>query len=125
MATQEITREDWFPFFDAFSGMHKGWLVTVEVSGDTGTEVKAYEVPLEDIHADLGVSAGDDRIEVALGELDDGPISHIVDAPRHVRLREEEGGDSGALEIEAASGQTTFIRYKHLPLPKEVDGMFA
>ena len=109
--TQEIARDEWHPFFDAFSGMHRGWRVTLEVRGaDLEPEVMAAQVPLEEIAAELGTKA-DERINIVLRPTSEAEISHVVEAPVHVWLRGGEGELDASLEIESARGTTTLVRF--------------
>ncbi len=123
--TQEITRDEWHPFFDAFSGMHHGWPVTLEVRGPSPDgEVKASEVPLEEIAAELSVRE-EGRISIVLRPTQENEISHVIDAPTHVWLSEGEDEPDVSLEIASAFGTTTLIKVRQLELPKPEPELFS
>ena len=110
---QEITRDEWQPFFDAFSGLHRGSPVTLEVVGDTGNDEVAADAPLEEIAAD-----GADRIAIVLraaGTADE--LSHVVERPEHVWLMQDDAETKAAIEIESARG-TTRLRFEAGELPR-------
>ncbi len=125
MGTQEITRDEWEPFFDAFSGLHRGWLVTVERALPHGAQLQAFEVPLEEVHAELGASQSEDRIVVVLREIGNELLHLQIAAPTHVRLSQDEAQARGTLEVDSKSGEGLRVRFRHLPLPREVDGWLA
>jgi hypothetical protein len=126
MPTREIPRDEWTPFFDFLSGMAYGWLVTVEMAqpGDE-PRVRAYEVPLESIDVELGSQPGDDCIAVTLREVGAQTLTFEVRPPRAIRFREDPSGGENRLDIEAATGATTRLSFRHLPLPTQIDGMLA
>src|SRR5919202_6292676 len=102
MQTEEIPREEWTKFFDAFSRQHEGWLATVEVLGtDLGAQEEARELPLVGVTADLK-GTGKDSISIIVGESTDDHITHTIAEPTHVRLEKTETGADEALEIESA-----------------------
>ncbi len=123
MATQEIPRDDWTAFFDRFNRQHEGWLVTVEVlAADIGAQVEARELALEGITYDAKGSNKDTiLIDVAENELTH--VAHTVMAPTHLRLKETDEGAHEALEIEAADGTITLVRFRSAVLPETVDGI--
>jgi hypothetical protein len=115
MSTREVEPDEWLPFFDAFSSMHQGVLVTLEVTRGASTEVIAREAPLEDIHVDA--VAGTPRISVVLLDRDD-ELSQVVVDPEHVYMSEREGGVV-RLEISSAT-ETTAVEVPRAELPKDV-----
>jgi hypothetical protein len=116
--TQEITRDEWHPFFDAFSGMHRGWPVTLEVQGaEPGAEIRAADVPLEEIAAELGPTE-EGRISIVLRPTQDNEISHIIEEPTHVWLSEGDEEPNLSLEITSSQGVTTFLRVRQSELPQ-------
>jgi hypothetical protein len=118
----EITRDEWLPFFDAFSGMHRGWLVTLEVRGmRPDSEVRASGVPFEEIAAEG--SRDGERISIVLRPTQSDEISHVVEAPAHVWLRREAWSSDASLEIESAQGITTLLRFNNAELPRPTDGL--
>ena len=121
LQTLEITRDEWLPFFDAFSGMHRGWLVTLEVRGESfDAEVRAAGVPFEEIAAEGGRDG--DRISIVLRPNSADEINHVVESPAHVWLRQEEALSDAALEIQSARGTTTLLKFTAADLPRPAEG---
>ena len=112
----EIARDEWYPFFDAFSGMHRGRLVTLEIHAGSEQEVRATEVPLEQITAEG--TRDEARISIVLRPTSDNELSHVVEAPEHVWLKQEDDRPSAALEIQSAAGETTLLRFTGADLPE-------
>lgn len=115
---QEITRDEWQPFFDAFSGMHRGDPVTLGVVAAGEEDELAAGVPFENIEAD-----GADRIAIVLrsgGGADE--VSHIVEAPERVWLMQDETDSTPELEIQSGSGATTHLRFSAKALPRPPGG---
>lgn len=116
MTQEEITRDEWHPFFDAFSGMHRGWLVTLEIRGSApGEAVRTVDVPLEEIAAEG--ARGGERISIVLRPTSSDEISHVVEAPQRVWLRQSDDRPESALEIQSARG-TTLLRFARSTLPR-------
>jgi Family of unknown function (DUF5335) len=123
MPMQEIPRHTWADFFDRFSGQHRGWLVSLDVTGlPSGPQVQASEVSLAWITAELQANRRD-RIEVALEACTGEHITYIIPAATHVRLRATEEGAHAGVEIESSAGGTTRIRFRSAMLPQRVDGI--
>jgi hypothetical protein len=122
MSTQEIPRDEWAVFFDGFSLRHRGWLVTVEVSGsDTGAQVEAREMPLQGITAELKNGA-EDMISIIIGDAPEAHVTHRIVAPKHVLLKRTEEGADEAVEIESADS-TALVRFRSPVPPELVDGI--
>jgi uncharacterized protein DUF5335 len=123
MPTQAIPRDEWVFFFNSFGLRHQGWLVTIEVLGsEIGAQVKAEEMPLDGITAELNRS-GEDVISILVGgTTPQERVTHIIYAPTHVRVKQTEAGADEALEIESA-GSTTVLRFRSAVLPEMVDGI--
>jgi Family of unknown function (DUF5335) len=115
MATQEIPREQWSNFFDAFSRQHEGWLATLEVfKSNLGAQSEASELPLE------GVSiSSPDAISVSFGE----DVTHTIDQPEHVWVETTIEGVNAALEIESKDQTKTLLRFRSPMPPEMVDGV--
>jgi hypothetical protein len=121
MPTREIPPEAWHEFLDRFSRQHEGWLVTLEVLGRLGAQPEARELPLRGISAR---SHGRHReISVVIGEAPEASLTHIVAAPRHLRLDQTEEGADRALQIESEDGETTLLQFRSAALPETVDGI--
>jgi uncharacterized protein DUF5335 len=120
---REIPRDEWAEYLDTFSRQHEGWLVTVEVLGEEiGAQVEAWEMALAGITADLK-GEGSDVISIILGKGSTERITHNIARPTHVRIEQAESGADMALQIEAADGVATLVRFRSAVLPEMVDGV--
>ena len=123
MPTREIPREEWNAFFEMFSKQHEGWLATVEVLGrDIGAQEAAHELPLVGITAELQGTNGD-AVSIIVGKAAADHVTHTVAGATHVRLEQAESGADEALQVEAADGTTTLVRFRFAMLPELVDGV--
>ena len=119
-STEEIPREQWSSFLDAFSRQHEGWLATLEVFDKTiGAQAEAEELPFEGISFDNGKSGS---IIIMLGDLPDH-VTHTIEQPRHLWLQLTPQGADAALEIQAADESNTLLRFRSPMLPELVDGI--
>lgn len=108
MTTSEIAREQWGTFFDDFSRLRRGWLVTVEVLGSSiGAQLEVQDLPLEGMTADF--EQGASQIEITAGRGQPGHVLHTVTDPEHVWLKRD--GDEDVLELEAR-GTITLVRVR-------------
>jgi hypothetical protein len=111
MHTRDIPNDQWRPFFDSFTRLHRGEPVNVELMGcGTGPASALCDQPL------VGVVASADRghgacIEVTAG-ADPQPQSHTIQAPSHVSVTESDDGHSMALQITADDGSVTLLRFE-------------
>jgi hypothetical protein len=113
MKSYEIPDEQWINFFDRFSRDHAGWPVTVELlSRESGPQRLVTEVPLQGVSFD---PAGSRPCTVVVGAGDDPSrnVSHTIDKPLHIRVAEDDGGQSGTVEIEPAEGAPTLLHFHH------------
>jgi hypothetical protein len=122
MSTREVTRDEWSSFFDVFSKQHEGWIASLEVRGDeAGAQAEAVELPFE------GISVNDkdepQALVISLGGPAEGHVSHTVQRPRHVWLRQTEEGANDSLEIVEEGNQKTLLRFRSPMLPEFVDGI--
>ena len=122
MSTREITRNEWTSFFDVFSKQHDGWIASLEVLGDeVGAQAEAVELPFE------GISVNDkgepQSLVINLGRSAEDHISHTVQRPQHVWLRQTEEGANDSLEIVEEGNQKTLLRFRSPMLPELVDGI--
>jgi len=125
MPTQEISREDWNNFFDAFSRQHEGWLATLEVFGsDVGAQEEAHELPLEGISIS-SEGKGADSIAISLGKTPEDHVTHTIVKPEHVWLKQTSGGANAAVEIESENENKTLLRFRSALPPEMVDGIVA
>jgi hypothetical protein len=121
MTTREIGREERREFFDAFSRQHDGWLVTVEVTdAEIGAQIEGTELRLRGISADDGY---DSSLSIMLESFTGDHVTHIVRTPTHVWLEQTGDGADVALQIEAADGTNTLLRFRSVIRPEAVDGV--
>ena len=108
---QESPRGEWLSFLDGFSRQHEGWLVTLEVAEGPGRSVvEAEDLKLEGITPEH--SEEHDRISIALGKAPDDHLTRFVSDPIRVVFLETKTGDQEGLQIEAADGSRTVIRFR-------------
>ena len=123
MPTQEIQREEWHKFFDAFSRQHEGWLATLEIfAPDVGAQEEAHELPLEGISIASGGSETD-AIAINLGKTPEDHVTHTITKPEHVWLEQTSGGANAALEIESENQTKSLLRFRSALPPEMVDGV--
>lgn len=121
---REIPRGEWLSFLDGFSRQHEGWLVTLEVPEEQGrSEVEAKDLKLEGITPEH--SEGHDRISIALGMEPDDHLTHFVSDPRRLMFMEDEGGGHIGLQIEAADGSRTVVRFRRPARPESLNDVAA
>src|SRR5579871_6611074 len=87
MATHAIPREEWPIFFDRFSLNHRGASATLEARGP---ELGDLEVASEQIFRGISTDqkAGENRIAIMMGALNDGTRTHTVIAPERLWLND-------------------------------------
>jgi hypothetical protein len=122
MSTREVTRNEWTSFFDTFSKQHEGWLANLEILGDeVGAQNEAVELPFEGIS--LNEEDEPESVIINLGKTPEDHVSHTVERPRHVWLKETAEGAHDSLEIEEEGNQKTLLRFRSPVLPELVDGI--
>jgi Family of unknown function (DUF5335) len=122
MRTKEVTRNEWNSFFNIFSKQHEGWLATLEVFGDEiGAQTEAVELPFEGIS--LNSEDKTESLVINFGKPSADHVSHTVERPSHVWLRETDEGAHDSLEIEEEGNQKTLLRFRSPVLPELVDGI--
>ncbi|HJT01431.1 MAG TPA: DUF5335 family protein [Terriglobales bacterium] len=120
---QEIPRGEWLSFLDGFSRQHEGWLVTLEVPDSHGGGVEAENLKLEGITPEY--SEGHHRISIALSKAPDGHLTHFVTDPIRVVFLEAKAGGHAGLQIEAADGSRTVVRFRGPAKPETLNGVAA
>jgi hypothetical protein len=119
MLTREIPREQWVRFFNDFSKQHEGWVVTLEVLGSNiGAQEEVTRLPFVGISAD--VKDRENRIDIIVGGRPDAHLTHGINAPKRVWLKEPEEVAHEAVAVESEDGTTTLMRFEHLP-PEETE----
>ena len=116
MASQQIDRARWAPFFDNITKSLAGKQAQIEVASlDLGDQIEARWVPLIGITYDRR----NDLVEIALGKLD-----HLIRSPREVFADLDVGG-LVAFAITDADGNRQIVRLKDplsLPAPSAASG---
>jgi hypothetical protein len=121
MATREIPRDQWLEFLDGFSTRHDGWQVTVEVLGsDIGAQVEVRNLPLRGVSAD--VKGRLDRLEISAGTRDNH-VTHVIEEPVQLFVKQNESGADEALEIVTKDGIVTLLRFRSAVRAESVDGI--
>ena len=111
MSTREVSRNEWSNFFETFSKQHEGWLATLEVFGDDlGAQTEAVELPFEGIS--LNSDEGPDALVISLGGTPEDHISHMVERPRQVWLRQTAEGANESIEISEEDNQKTLLSFR-------------
>ena len=122
--SQEIPRGEWLSFLDGFSRQHEGWLVTVEVAEGQGVSgVEAEGLKFEGVTPEE--SEGHDRISIALGKDPDDHLTHFVTDPLRLLFLETKSGGHLGLQIEAADGSRTWIRFRGPGKPETLNDVAA
>lgn len=114
--TTEIPRDGWDTFFNRFSQDHETQFVALEVMGlEIGAQIEGRSLLLS------GISPGDDKkesIALSFDSLDGEHLTHMVNKPTHVWVQRTADNTDEALEIEAADGTRTLVRF-----PRKGDGV--
>lgn len=122
--SQEIPRGEWLSFLDSFSRQHEGWLATVEVAeGEGGSGVEAENLKFEGATPEH--SEGHDRISIALGKAPDDHLTHFISDPVRVVFLETKGSGHVGLQIEAADGGRTLVRFRGPSKPETMNDVAA
>ncbi len=120
MPTREIVRDEWGAFFTSFNRVHDGWLSTLEVmSPSLGVQIEAHNLRFAGIGT---VRPREPLLRIALGDAQGAHVSHDIDAPEHVWIKQSEEGADEALEIEGAN-MKTLLTFRVAALPETVDGV--
>lgn len=125
MPTQDIPRNEWAPFLDAFSRQHEGWLTTIEVvTSGLGAHREVRDKPLVGISEDRKRSDAA-SISVSAGERPEDHVTHVIERPSRVALELTEEGAHKGLRIESENGEMTLVLFRAPALPETVDGMVS
>jgi hypothetical protein len=107
--TTEIPREAWGKFFTRFSLDHETQFVAVEIMGrDIGAQVEGKSLLLS------GISPADDNNEslaLSFDSVNGEHLTHMVNKPTHVWIQRAPDNTDQAIEIEAADGTRTLVRF--------------
>lgn len=119
MAVEEIARDQWVAYLDAFSQQHYGWLVTVETrEPGASANVLTRDAPLWGVHADTGLRGGG-AISITVGR----GTTYTIYSPVSIRVQHAEGSADAALVVESAGGVETVVRFRVPARPEAVDGV--
>ena len=114
MPTREIARERWSSELDAFGSHHEGWIVTLEVLGrEFGEQPEANGLPLTGIVVESRRSPA--RIQIMVGGRVDAHVTHVVEGPCRVWLREPDADAEEAVELECDDGTRTLVYFGRVP----------
>lgn len=121
MLTVEVPRADWASALTAFTAVHDGWLVSVDLLPDVGSQPVISNLPL------LGVSAGhsgqDDAIVISAASSPMDHVTHIVRAVTRLYIERTDEGADVALGLPSTDGTETILRFRTVALPETVDGI--
>jgi hypothetical protein len=121
---REIPRGEWLSFLDCFNRQHERWLVTVEIVAEQLGHVIAVENrALQGVTPES--SDGHDRIVIAVGTAEADHMTHFVSDPKRIRMLETSSGAHLGLEIEAADGTTTLVRFRGPLRPEMLNDIAA
>jgi hypothetical protein len=115
METREISRAEWFSFFETFSKQHQGERATVSVIGeDVGAQEAAKDLPFIGISAD---DKGSDKhaARVLLGTETGDHVEHVVSPVQRVYLKAGDSRGGDVLEIEERDGPKTILQLTPTP----------
>jgi hypothetical protein len=117
MRTKEISRNEWREFFDSFSRLHQGSLVTLEILGSKiGAQLEGRELAFAGVVAERDAVRGD-KIAIMIGADAADHITHNIGRPIQVSLEQTDEGADVALAIKSADGVTALIRVRPLLVP--------
>ncbi|HEY4002365.1 MAG TPA: DUF5335 family protein [Candidatus Xenobia bacterium] len=108
MATREISRYDWPVFLAELMERYGGRPCRMELLGsELGAQLATHGLPLAAIEADIKHSKA--QISLLIGDQADQHVTHIIDKPTHVRIREVTSSSAATLQIESEGGITTLL----------------
>ena len=119
----EIAHDQWTTYLDSFSREHLEWLVNVEIRSPEGRLMVAEERPLKGVSLDR--AGGLDRAYIEVGNGPEAHMTHTVERPVRVTLKQSQSGQHQGLEIVSANGTTTVVRFRSAIEPEALDGVAA
>ena len=121
MSIRSIPRDEWPPFCRSFAERHRGWLVTLDVSGQAGIlRTEAAGARLVDVTAEIGDERRHDVIRIAVEDRDTAK-TRAVSFPLDLQIEEAADGVDVALLVEAAD-ESAILRFRSAIAPEMVDG---
>ena len=122
MQTVEIPRRDWAQRLNEFTAIHEGWLISMEVLGaDLGAQPAIENLPLLGVSADRPDHDGAVAISVARSTAE--YFTHLIHDVTRIWIERTEDSADAALQIEAADGTRTILRFRASVRPEIVDGL--
>ena len=124
MSTREVKRNEWTSFFNTFSRQHAGWFASLEILGDeVGAQKEVVELPFKGISFNAEDEA--ESLIITFGKTADDHVSHTIERPRHIWLKETAEGAHDSLEIEEEGNRKTLLRFRSPVRPEFVDGIVS
>ena len=114
MIALDIARRDWHQFLHHFTRLHSGAIITMNVSGD---EFGHYDAIVGEALRGINKDGDDVLIHLDARRRSDH-LGHRVLNARAIRLRQTGEGKDSALEIDAADGSQTVVRFRSPMLPE-------
>ncbi len=105
----EIKREEWVTYCNAFSKRNQTRPTRLEIFGELGAQEEERYLPFSGLSLeDSGADAP--KLEIMLGG-DTCHLTHTIQRVRHIWAKTG-GGQDEALEIQAADGSKTLLRFE-------------
>ena len=117
----EIPPEEWIAFFNSFSRQHEGWLASVKVTLGNEQKWEVRERKLAGISSDHLTAR--DEIYIAIDRDQGGNLTHPIRSPMKVAFRRDLEGAHEGIDITAADGTITSIRFRIPARPETLDGV--
>lgn len=121
MPSVEIQRDDWDAALNAFTRVHDGWLVSLDLVDEDGTRTAIHHLPLAGVSVDR--LHGETAIVISTARSASDHVTHVIAGARRVILRKTDTGADAALEIESRDGAATVLTLRVAALPETVDGV--
>ena len=122
MRTIEIPPEAWASTLDAYTAVHEGWLISLDVMNATiGAQPAIDGLPLVGVTTERGDR--DSAITISAGSAATGHVTHVIPAPAHIHIERRDDGADVAMQIESADGTKAILRFRAVALPETVDGI--
>jgi hypothetical protein len=116
----DIPRHAWTEQVNAFTAVHEGRLVSLDVDGSAGTQHQIDDLPLLGISTDRAHDDGTITVSIARGR---DHFSHTIPGVSRIYLQTSDDGAAAALVFESAGGVKTRLRVRSAVLPASVDAM--
>lgn len=117
----EIPAPEWTEFLKSFTDQHQGWRVSVTVISGYERSVKVTGSPLQDVVLNRRGTHFTIRISV-VGPQGPHVIHEVINPVRLTFKRDTQGAHQG-LDITAAEGSITTVRFRTAALPETLDGV--